>query len=365
MKLGDKLQMYYNEEASARGGTRGCLAAAVWQRFAGVASCWCARAATVPSSLMPSRLLQLKCWLMPGEEDERRRQIEEEKKTAAPPTMSAATSSASLASKAAEPGGRPPLGPSSGSRLGVSGRYAAAGVFGGAAAQPADSSGEAASSVMGGLRPTGMFGGAAAAAAGGAPAMFKPPSGVFTPATAVPEEAVAESPGGGVAAVGSATEAAAPAGGEAAGSRAGSRGTTPTAAQVQQLQHQAMGGYAEAVAAAPPAQRADSLDVDAAQAGGWGYSAAYAAVEGQFVGANGASVAYSAEQYTAVAQAGDGTAAMEVRAGQTATQRCAQHGPTGHLCVHMPAASRNPAAPTTAAPHAPAALCAGRGCGLL
>lgn len=137
---------------------------------------------------LPTAQQQLKCWLVPGEEDERRKQLEEEKKTAAPPMMSsAASSAASLA-----PGGSDTshtLGaPSLARRSGVAGRYAAAGGFGASAPASAvggASSGEGAASVLGGLRPPSMFGGAGAGvgatAAGAAPAMFKPPSAVFTP----------------------------------------------------------------------------------------------------------------------------------------------------------------------------------------
>lgn len=118
---------------------------------------------------------QLKCWLMPGEEDERRRQIEEEKKTAAPPIMAQSASHASMAGSEASAAGPPPgRAPSLARRSGVASRYASAGVFG---AAPSASSSEAGGggSVLGGLRPSAGLG-------GGAPAMFKPPSGVFTPA---------------------------------------------------------------------------------------------------------------------------------------------------------------------------------------
>ena len=91
--------------------------------------------------------------------------------------------------------------------------------------------------MLGGLRPPGMFGAAPAAAAGGggAPAMFRPPSAVFTPA-AVPASAgedgqmgeTVEEPA--IPAGSAAAAAAAQGAGSAAGSRAGSKTVTPTAA---------------------------------------------------------------------------------------------------------------------------------------
>lgn len=270
MKLGDKLAMYYNEE--------------------------------------------LKCWLLPGEEDERRRQLEEEKKHAAPPIlgMSAASSSASLTSKAESTAGRP------GPRLGVSGRYASAGVFGAAPA----ASGSSGSVGLAGLRPAGSaFGGASSGA--GAPAMFRPPSAVFTPAP-VAEEEVAESP------------AAAAGASWADGSRPGSKGTTPTAAAsahaqpggLQQQSRPASSVDAPSAAAGTQqpraAARTDSLDVGAFEAtwqqqgqyssgDGAQYSESFTATAGQHPTAEGGAVAYTGAQYTADVLGADGTA-MQVEA---------------------------------------------------
>lgn len=152
--------------------------------------------------------LQLKCWLMPGEEEERRRQIEEEKKTAAPPIMGGA------------PSGNGSAGPSEGApslaRRSVVGRYASAGGFGAAAPVASDSGSQGGSgSVLSGLRPSTAFGAGVTAVlgAGSAPAMFKPPSAVFTPA-APAEDAAAED-------FGPAESAASAAGGSRPTSKAG------------------------------------------------------------------------------------------------------------------------------------------------
>lgn len=187
MKLGDKLSMYYNEEVRRAGDAGLHLAACGSKRCGGCARRLAGGGRPRNPRLHPDpaalrcalRLLQLKCWLLPGEEEERRKQLEEEQKSAAPPILAHSASQASVAASEGSAAGPPGGPPSLARRSGVASRYAAAGGFG---AGPSASGSEAGGggSVLGGLRP------AAAAFGGGAPAMFKPPSGVFTPAA--PEE---------------------------------------------------------------------------------------------------------------------------------------------------------------------------------
>lgn len=263
-------------------------------------------------------LLQLKCWLMPGEEEERRRQMEEEKKNAAPPILSAASSSISLASKAGDGAGpgRPPVAGAAASRRGVASRYASSGGFAVAAdSSGGDSTGADGGSVLGGLRPPGMFGGAAGAVATGGPAMFKPPSGVFTPAAPVAEEAAADSEASAAGPVESAT---------VAGSRAGSRVASPRAAaaepampssEAQRHAQQTEAAVPGSMAAQPA--RADSLDVGAVEArwgeggGGGSYAAAYEATVAAFEGQHGAS-GFSAVAAVAEVAYESGSAMMQV-----------------------------------------------------
>lgn len=129
---------------------------------------------------MGAARLQLKCWLMPGEEEEKRKEIEGQKTSAAPPIFSTASSSTSLASAATDAAAPPPT-TAGGSLLkrGVAGRYASTGGFGPAGATTS-STGDSGSGMMGGLRPPVAFGAGAAATL--APAMFKPPSAAFIPA---------------------------------------------------------------------------------------------------------------------------------------------------------------------------------------
>ena len=232
------------------------------------------QARTIPTDLSPVSLimgldpspfavLQLKCWLMPGEEDAKRAELEEAKKSAAPPKVAAAASDS--------------LGGANGGlarRSGVASRYASAGGFG-SVSEGNDGGSGGGGGVLGGLRPAG-FGAAAGAGAGAAPALFKPPAGVFTPAA----RAGGKGEGGEAEpAVPSAVEEPANSGvtASAAASRAGSprapAGSAPSPAPATSLEEsasasavQAAAGREHAVgtaeggssAAAPPALQYDS-----------------------------------------------------------------------------------------------------------
>ena len=234
----------------------------------------------------PHTRAQLKCWLVPGEEEGRRKQLEEEKKTAAPPIMSHASSQASLAAHSEVAGPPPPGGAPSLARRSGAGRYALAEGFGSAAGggggrrhsqrrcgqcaerpaperRPGRQRPRHVQAPVGGLhaccgRGAGEGGWVGLVAAGlervqegglrcplaHCPAVLRPQA---------PEESQGET--GAVADAGDAHAAS----NGGAGSRAGSRPTTPTAAA-------AAAGEAAAFAQAAPAQRVDSLDVGAVQA---------------------------------------------------------------------------------------------------
>ena len=312
MKLGDSLQMYYHEEVSPM--PPPCVDAVPWLNTTHEEH---------PTLVFSTffLLLQLKCWLMPGEEDAKRAEIEGAKLNAAPPTAAAVPGASARGTGGLSGGANGGLL----GKRGVAGRYASTGGFGEAPDGSTSSSTGTSGGVLGGLRPAG-FG-------AGAPAMFRPPPTAFVPAAPAPEAADAGEQLPPEQAGIADTEPAVPPpvaavpGASAAGSRAGSQTSTPTRARAaavvarRGLSSTAFGSFlpapVEEVAARgdgiggggaagvvpPPAAAAaleeqGSLDVGAVQAG-WGLSSSSATAAGRGGDEGGYELSYQQQSYGA------------------------------------------------------------------